>query len=187
MNKNLVIGIFLSLIFHGVLIFGFSNFNDSSFSNQLGESKIKVILKAVTEKRKNLNLPLKPIKEKRTKNSKVSKISEDKEITDISKSKNSVGNNTIIAKYLTQLRSEIVKNKYKNQAARIMKHSGNVELSFKVIWPNQIKDLKILSLSEFSSLNDSAIATIKRIRNVPRLPEQLKNEEVEVSIEVIYE
>jgi TonB family protein len=191
MNKNLVIGIFLSLLFHGFLFLGLSHFEltKKNFSKKLGQAKIRAVLKVISVKETHKS---KPDRKKAKSLYKKKKIEapqniQPQKLQDTNKSKVSTGENSVVAKYLTSLRSEIVKNKYKNRVATIMKLKGEVELSFKVIWPDKITDLKVIKRSEHAPLNDSALSTIERIEDIPKLPNMLKLGGIEVSIKVIYE
>lgn len=185
MNSKLYLGIFFSLAFHAMLLWSFSENNllpQTHFSKNLGQSKIRAILKVVAvqkqQQEKNINA------KKRLKKKKESKQLIQK--SDSTQTKIDQGEETIIASYLSALRSQIVKNKYKNKAAELMKLTGTVEMSFKVSWPNIISDLKLTSKSRYGALNDSAIKTIQRIHRVPTLPKSLKSKALNVKLELIY-
>lgn len=188
MSKQLLGGILISIVFHLLLLFGLNRFElteKTNFSDKLGKSKIKTYLKVVSiKKKRKKNTPNKkgllPKKvEKREKKETLN--------NDVTKSKANSGEDTEVARYLSALRSEIVKNKYKSKVATLMKMKGAVELSFKVVWPNKIIDLQLVSKSKHAPLNDSARKTIERISSIPAIPKSLKSKEIEVSIQVIYE
>ncbi len=184
------LSISLSIIIHVFILFGLSSFISTeklSYSQKIGESQVKTTVNIVLQKKKQQKI-IERLKS--TKTNRKQKVTEKKktEQLELNKTrKTDQGKRTDLAKYLSQVRSLIVKYKYMNRISKKLKLKGTVELSFNISWPNHLSNLKIIKPSKLNPLNDSALKGIQNIENLPKMPESLKSEILTARIAVIYE
>lgn len=103
-------------------------------------------------------------------------------LNDVTSSQKTTGENSILAKYLHEVRQTIVKNKFKNSLASKLHLKGAVEVAFVISEVNEIKALKILNSSGHPPLDQSAIQTIKNISEFSKLPENVAKSDLAISV-----
>lgn len=77
--------------------------------------------------------------------------------------------------YISSLRREIERHKRYPSQARRMQHEGQVVVSFSLTSEGVISRVEIESTSGISSLDNAAIATVKRVKPIGPKPENLLN------------
>lgn len=184
-HYSFFISLFISLSIHFIFIaflskelnfFLFKQFDEK----KVGDAKPKTQLSLIIENEK--------IAKKAMQSSDLLSSSDDSsKVDDLTYSKENLGENSAIAKYLTQIRSLIVDHKFKNKLATKLHLIGSVELSFTIIKPNQIKAIKILKSSGHQPLDDSAVQTLTLISVFPPIPEELKVASLDVSFVLEYQ
>ena len=177
MNNKLLLGISVSIIFHLLLIVTISSISKSqTYSKNMGESRIRAIIKNVRSMPSNGSQSQKKITNTKSKRE------------EISKSKlNRQGKDSLLAKYLDSIRNVVASAKYKSSFATRLNLKGSVDLSFKISSPNSLSDLKIIKKSNISSLDESALIGVKNIDIFPSIPIELRTDTVEVEVTIIYE
>ncbi len=190
MDKKLLGSIFTSTAIHMALFVSIGTFcnlyHKVNYSEKAGESSLKGVLRVSTRteylkpKRIEQSEKLSPQKKKQV--AKTPQLP-----TKSTRGKVNQGENQLIAAYLSEVRSLIVKNKYKNRIAKRLQLKGKVGLSFKISWPNEISDIAIILPSEHEPLNHSAKKSIESLSNIPAIPNKLKQKSIPVSLNMIYE
>lgn len=155
-------------------------YKKSNFSQNLGQSYIKATIQFESPK---LKLPNKSRMSKKVKS--LSKSNNSK--VDKTFSKTHSGRKTVLAKYLTQVRSVISKNKFKSRIAKKFNLKGSVKVAFEINEDSQISDLKLLQSSKLDPIDDSALETIKRTHNLPLVPKELAMKNIPIELEIVYE
>ncbi|MCT8264091.1 energy transducer TonB [Proteus terrae] len=77
--------------------------------------------------------------------------------------------------YISSLRREIERHKRYPSQARRMQHEGQVVVSFSLTSEGTISRVEIESTSGISSLDNAAIAAVKRVKSIGPKPENLLN------------
>lgn len=184
---NLLISLLISIFIHVLVLAGITynaSCNDSdalNHSNQTGVSSIKarLIIREKVKKVSTLGTRKAKLPNKTSKGQ--SKL-DDKSL----KAKDS-GNDSILSKYLSDIRELILKNKYKSSVASRLKLTGTTVLSFKIQFPNSLKEVKVIKSSGKRPLDESAIKTIQRIEKIPSIPSKLELEEITMTLEMVFE
>lgn len=97
------------------------------------------------------------------------------------------GETGLTARYLSQIRESIEKSKYKSPLAQRLRLKGSVGLSFKILWPNQIKEIKIIDSSRHKALDYSALKSIESIKEIPHMPQAISQDVLAVNLRLVYE
>lgn len=182
----------ISVLIHILAIFVFmrheNNHIQKTFSLHKSEiGLLKNSVMAIKKEKENIEKIFLNSKSdnKRTikKNKNKTKVSTEKEsgINDVTSSKNSSGENSILSKYLYEVRQTIVKNRYKNNVASKLRLKGEVEVGFVISKDNEIKALKILKSSGYEPLDQSAMQTIKKISSFPNIPNEIANKDLSIN------
>lgn len=108
-------------------------------------------------------------------------------VNDHSKKTKESGDDSILSKYLSDIRELILDNKFKSPIASRLNLKGTSILSFKVKYPNRLKEVIIIKSSGKKLLDESAIETIRRIKEVPAIPTKLGLEEITMTLEMVFE
>lgn len=179
---KLFLSFFVSFCFHGFLLWGASNTfleKKENFSKNNGQTEIRAIIQISENKE---------VKKKGNQKEKKKTANKPKQ-TNSSQAQGKIdqGQTSIIAKYLTEVRTLIVKHKYKSRMAKKLKLKGEVSISFIINKPNIITALKIEKSSNLSILDDSALQTVKAVEAFPIIPNALKESSIPVLFNVIYE
>ena len=178
-----------SLFIHGLLFIGVGSFfiktnPTSHYSKNLGTTQIRAVVRVEEYKPKEKKKVVKKSKKKVAKK-KIQKKRKEQKATR-AKGKVDTGQTSALATYLTKVREEIVKNKYKSRIAEKLGLKGAVKLSFSIAFPNIVKDIKVISSSKYKSLDTSAIKTVEMTDNIPTIPEIIKRKEIEVLFIIDY-
>lgn len=107
-------------------------------------------------------------------------------INDKTHSKVNSGENTLLSRYLSEVRNTIVKNKYKNRKASKLNLKGPVEVAFTIQKPNIIKDIQILKSSGYVPLDQSAIQTLSKMEEFPQIPDDLEIANISINFTLEY-
>lgn len=188
MNKLWTLSLLASLLFHGVL---FISFNKNLFqkkivySKNIGKASIKIKLTQTIVKKEKIE----PLKKSTKKiQDKTPKKKNQKNVTaNNAKEKSTAGDEVLMNKYLSEVRSAIAKNKYKSPMATRLKLTGSVKMQFLIKRPAMISDIKVIEASRFSQLNDSAVQTIQSTSDIPIIPEEIKLNEIPLTLVITYE
>lgn len=183
----------ISLVFHLILLFGLSrldsleSLNPSSFSKRSGKSSIKARL-VVQEKIKRIpdlaakkTPKSKPVPKQRNKAVGQSRV-EDRSNRDAES-----GSDERLARYLSDIRELILKNKFKGSLASRLNLVGTSTISFKIEAPNKLKELKLVKSSGKRPLDESAVETVRRVGAMPAIPAELGLREITISLEMEFE
>ncbi|MCT4640975.1 MAG: energy transducer TonB [Bacteriovoracaceae bacterium] len=174
-----IASLIISLFLHGLLLLSFSDKpNDASHSSNIGATRIKARIVSVKENTQKSGMK---------KNLKKKLLKKSNNVSDISKSKVSSGQNSKISKYLSKIRSMIVDNKYKNRLSSRLNLTGKVGLLFDVMRSGEFENLKVVSSSGKEPLDESALGTIKNIGSFPPIPDQIIVASLSVEIEIEYQ
>ena len=172
-----------------MLLFGMSrislseNLESSSFSNVAGKNSIKARL-VVQEKIKQVpKLGTKKIPQPKQRK----KVDGHAQVEDRSKREKESGSDEVLAKYLSEIRELILKNKYKKPLASRLNLVGTSKISFKIEMPNTLKDIKLIKSSGKRPLDESAIETVRRVAVIPAIPSDLGLKEITISLEMVFE
>lgn len=187
MNKFLL-SLFLSICFHIGLFISASSINFESsktnYSQKIGVSEIRTKLQFKEEAKEEIVEKLeseKLIKKKKTKKRKT------EEYSDLNKSKSSSGQNSILAKYLFEIRKLIIQHKFKSRIAKRLRLTGEVEIGFSIKKPSLLGELRVIKSSGKAPLDDSALKTVMNIASFPPIPDDLGVSEVPIMLEIVYE
>jgi len=96
------------------------------------------------------------------------------------------GKKTLMAKYLTQIRKHIENKKTYPKIAQKMKMEGNVKVSFQIQWPNTISNIQLQERSKYQLLNNATVKLIKKLKNLPKIPEQLNQKIIDIVVPINY-
>ena len=188
MSKNLAISFIFSALLHGLVLMGARTWmihDKKVFSKKQGEAAIKVRL-SVYQKAQ----PLKPTLSSAAKGKrpeKVSKKTVQKTQSSKSKVKQTKGSDELLAKYLSQVREAILRHKIKLRMAKRLRLKGDVGLYFLLKKPNIIEGVRVLKSSTFPQLDQSALATLDAVDNIPTMPEQLKLNQIPITVVISYQ
>ena len=108
-------------------------------------------------------------------------------VEDRSESNKESGSDAMLAKYLGEIRELILKNKFKKPLASRLNLVGTSKISFKIEYPNKLKELQVTKSSGKRPLDESAIETVRRISLIPAIPKDLGLKEITVSLEMVFE
>lgn len=183
MNKKLLTGIFLSMALHAAILLIFSNVKESSqstFSKLKKESSIKARLVAIKRKKAPTDAKGQRAKPNKTRPSTKGK----NHVEDLSKQQADSGSKSLVAKYLNEIRELVLKNKHKGHVATRLGLTGVVKVDFKIAAPNELKDLRVTKSSNKRPLDESALETVRRVGELPSIPEELGLSEMTVSLEM---
>ncbi len=177
-----VIASAISLLIHFILLFGFNSIlttKKNHFSQNNGSTQVKISIKIddsqVEVKSKSKN-PTKKSKKKKKRSQKTADTGKE----------TSKGNKSILAKYLSSVRSVIVEHKFINRISKKLKLKGSVGLSFTILQPNKISNLRITKSSNKKPLDSSALKTIELIKELPSIPNELNKSSIPISLSVVY-
>lgn len=90
-------------------------------------------------------------------------------------SENGIGQGESDNHYISSLRREIERHKRYPSQARRMQHEGQVVVSFSLTSEGAVSRIEIESTSGISSLDNAAIAAVKRVKPIGPKPESLLN------------
>ena len=184
LNKRaLFISFSISCAFHVLLLVSFvANFTPlTSLSFSLAESNTNSSIMRVELKESKLLVS----KKGRAKAKK--KVVTKSQKKNLSKSKKSNGQNSLYAKYISEVRDIIQKNQSYPTIAKRLKMEGKVKLKFEIKWPNKIVNIDFADKSKFELLNKSAKKILDKIENFPVIPDQLEMKSVQVVVPIVYE
>lgn len=156
-------------------------YKKTNYSQNAGRSFIKAQISY--EQIKNVEIKRKGLKKSPKKIPKKNKTAK----SDNTKSKKTSGKNSVLAKYLTKIRSTIVKNKYKSRVAERFNLKGKVKVSFEIDEESKILGVKVIQSSSIDPIDTSAIETIKRLKDLPKVPTELAMKNIPIELEIIYE
>ncbi len=183
MKKEFALGFIISIILHGLLVCEFSSSDtkaNNTFSKNEGLEQTRVSVRSIkTIQRKQLQKAKGLQKEKK-------KLVKQKVDQQAGSAKNSSGNNKVLSKYLSLIRSKILQNKYKSKIARKLNQTGRVTITFKIINRNKVSDISILTPSRSKQLNYSALKTIQRLESLPNIPKELNLDILSVEVSIDY-
>ena len=108
-------------------------------------------------------------------------------LEDKSKKTRQSGSDSVLSKYLNDIRELILEKKYKSPVASRLNLTGTSVLSFKVQYPDKLKEVKIIKSSGKAPLDESALETIRRIEKIPPIPPKLELVEITMTLEMVFE
>lgn len=189
MSKNLFISLFISLVLHGLLFFGVRNFviqNKEVFAKKKGQAAIKIRLSVYEEPTRVT--PPKPVAKEGSRKLKKEQQKK-KQVSQASKSKvkETKGSDKILAKYLSQVREAIMQKKVKLRMAKRLRLKGDVGLYFLLKKPNIIEGVRVLKTSTYPQLDQSALATMEAVDEVPVMPSELELDQIPITVVISYQ
>lgn len=194
MNKKVFLfSLLVSFLGHALFLFGFSQFDKSKqthFAKNEGQARVKV---SVQLREKVIQKKVEPKKKEKKEISETPKPKPfplpvaEMETASKAQKMDEQGQQTLVANYLTQVRSQIAKLKYKNRISTKLNLKGTVVLALNIEWPNTLKELKIFDSSGLEPLDESALETVNRISQFPSMPQELENFTLPVKVILIYD
>ena len=187
--------LFLSLFIHGVLLFYYHkdqlNNNKTlpteySVNNE-AEMKTRTRIHLVSDRKNSFHSNTKSLQTSKNRMQNTSEHQQNESVTDKTNSNLDAGVNSLMSKYLSEVRSIIVKNKFKNKIASRLQLKGPVELGFIIEKPNVIKNIQVLKSSGHLPLDQSALQTLQNVENFPNIPESLELSSVAINFIVDYQ
>ena len=97
-----------------------------------------------------------------------------------------MGENSLKALYLRNIRSLIDQKKYYPRLSQKMGHTGEVVVSFTIDKSGKIEDMKVIKKCPFRKLNLSALKTLQKIASFNPIPQKLAMSSINVQIPIIY-
>lgn len=189
MNRNQSASPFLilSIAFHAILIFGVGaklssqkiNYAPDAISDEISVKLSSIVRETIVKPKPALKsvIPKKKIQEsEQTK----------KKINNYSKANKNTGRATILAKYLSEVRALIEKNKFYPRMAKRLKHQGTVTVVFEMSRNGSVTAIKSVD-SRFESLGSAVEKLIKSDVHFPPFPSELSDGSLEVKIPVSFE
>lgn len=146
------------------------SFIESKKSSIIGKINVAQIKTEVPKKKVR---PPKEIQKKGPKKKIVKKKIKRTSKSSSAKGVKSLGKKNILAKYLSKVRKEMAKYKYKSRMAKRLNLKGKVQLSFDLVYPNMIKNIKVHNPSKYQTLNQSALLSIKKVESLPSFPKDI--------------
>lgn len=174
---------------HGVLLLSSKNFEffeKEVFSKKQGQAAIKVRLSVYQPPKKATPVPPKSLKGKQKLKEKKKKTSKKSEASK-SKVKKTQGTDTVLAKYLSEVRAAIMQKKIKLRMAKRLRLKGDVGLYFLLKKPNIIEGVRVMKPSKFPQLNQSALATMDAVKDVPLMPKELELDQIPITVVISYQ
>lgn len=196
MNKLLLISIALSLFLHGVVFFNLPKIqklvNKTNYSDKIGVVRIKQ-LRILNQKAAKPQKQKKAISQKSQIPKKKEKKNKEKPKQELSKTlKDEVhfnqGQNSLRAKYLSYIRSEILKHQFYPKMSHRLKQEGEVIVSFDIVRPHFIRNIRIKTPSKYTMLNQAALRTVSSLgeANLKSIPSKLKQDTLNLEVPLIY-
>jgi len=189
----------LSLALHGFIYVHFQSQTKPLKSIYSKVQRTRITLKTTNRKYlKNEVLPTaikKRVVKKKTKKVRkltpsprkiVSKSSELMERSIVRPVSQTSGRKNLVAKYLSKVRESILRNKFYPRVARRLKQQGEVIVTFAIRWPNTIENIRLIKMTPYALLNESALNSVKGITQLAKMPEKLKTQVLKVEIPLVY-
>lgn len=188
--KSFLLYLFLSVITHGLLFVDsrvlLIESQKSHFAKKnLGKTSIKIRLAADKSLQKKSKSSIKSSQKTRKIEKKLTK---EKRLVDAaSRSVVDSGEKEELNNYLDKIRNLIAKRKVKSRLANRLKLTGSVKISFLIIRPGSIKNIRVIKSSDHKNLDNSALNSIQNIGKIPVVPSSIPMKEIPVSLEILYE
>tara|TARA_Y100000768_G_scaffold388408_1_gene384127 strand:+ start:1753 stop:2322 length:570 start_codon:yes stop_codon:yes gene_type:complete len=188
-SKNLFISLFISLILHGLLFLGLTGVivqKKEVYAKKQGQAAIKIRLSVYKEPTRMT--PPKPVSKKGKRKIKKEQLKK-KQVSQASKSKvkETKGSDKILAKYLSQVREAIMRKKIKLRMAKRLRLKGDVGLYFLLKKPNIIEGVRVLKTSTYPQLDQSALATMEAVEEIPMMPSELELDQIPITVVISYQ
>lgn len=160
--------------------------NKIVYSENSGKAIIKISLRQERKEMRKIKSPIfKKIGKKKIEKEKVKESRKESHQVK-TKALKSRGEETVLSKYLNQIRSLIEKHKFKSRLADKLKLTGRVIVGFTIVSPNSLVELEIVKSSGRKMLDNSALQTLKNIPELPVIPLELKLKKIPLKMDITY-
>ena len=155
-------------------------------SENLGESVIKISLRQEKKKAKKVRKTSPNILGEKKLEIEKEEINQKESQQVKTKAVKTKGEDTVLARYLNQVRSLIEQHKFKSRLADKLKMTGRVIVGFTIVFPNLLVDLEIVKSSGKKILDNSALQTLKNIPEIPVIPSELERKKIPLKMDITY-